>query len=68
MPTLCAKTRKRRYPNALEANLVVARIASKNKKNRRNSDRDEPIRSYQCEFCSGFHLTHQKKGEGRGLG
>jgi ribosomal protein L32 len=61
---------KRRYTSRLaaEAALSVARAQW-----RRNPSRAEkpPIRVYQCERCTGWHLTHvltkgdgMKKGDG----
>lgn len=64
----CNRTGKRKFPNQLEANIYLSRIAgitAHHRKMKRNQD--EPIRAYQCEFCRKWHITGQTKGEGRGV-
>lgn len=64
----CSRADKERFPSRLEANLAIARIASNVKHHRKGPQRDsEPTRSYQCEFCSGWHMTSQSKRLERAL-
>lgn len=65
MATKCDRTGKTKFKTELDANIMLSKIHSKNSR-RRCRGREEPTRSYQCEFCLKWHLTGQKKGEGRG--
>ena len=44
---------KRRYPNEAAAHSDMTRIAAT------SSARRIPLRVYLCEFCGGWHTTHQ---------
>lgn len=59
----CSTTGKDRFPSKLEAELAIADIQRRNKSNRRRKFREEPSRSYRCEFCGTYHLTSQSKNE-----
>jgi hypothetical protein len=50
---MACRTGKRRYPDELEARLALARIAQLDVEHRAEQ------RAYFCEFCCGWHLTHQ---------
>lgn len=55
----CTRGSKDRYPSKLECDLAIADIQRSNNHHRRRKYRDEPVRSYQCEFCGGWHMTSQ---------
>lgn len=57
----CAATGKDRFPNKLEASLAIADIQRSNNYNRKRKFRDEPTRSYRCEFCGDHHMTSRAK-------
>lgn len=65
--TKCYRTGKTRYPDALEANIQINRIRKNITRHRKQRFREEPKRAYECEFCLGWHITSQAKGE-RDLG
>jgi hypothetical protein len=55
----CSTTGKDRFPNKLECDLAIVDIHRSNSHNRHRKYRDEPTRSYRCEFCGGWHMTSQ---------
>lgn len=59
----CLKTGKDRYPDKLECDLAIADIQRSNNHHRRRKYRDEPSRSYECNFCSSWHMTSQPERE-----
>lgn len=60
----CTAADKKSYPSELEANLQMATIAfMQNSKHAKRGFREEPCRSYRCEFCHEWHLTSQPKRE-----
>lgn len=61
----CSRTGKPMFPNELEANLALADIQRSNAHHRRRKYREEPVRSYPCEFCHQWHLTSQDKNQNR---
>jgi hypothetical protein len=46
---VCEKTRKRSYRTKREADADIARFRGRSGR--------QPIRSYQCDACFGFHIT-----------
>jgi hypothetical protein len=59
----CSTTGKDRFPNEMESNLAIASLTLASKHHRRQKYRELPTRSYQCEFCHGWHMTSQAKNE-----
>lgn len=57
----CNRTRKVRYKSELGANLAMARIAMQSSRHRAQRHKEIPSRSYECQFCKGWHLTKQDK-------
>lgn len=55
----CTRNQKPRFPNKLECDLAIAAIHLTNVHHRHRKSREEPTRSYECEFCSGWHMTSQ---------
>lgn len=55
----CKKADKDRFPTELDCNLAIAAIQGKNRRHRHRKYREEPCRSYECEFCGGWHMTSQ---------
>lgn len=53
----CSIANKDSFPNELEANLALADIHRSNAHHRRRKYREEPVRSYPCDSCGGWHLT-----------
>jgi hypothetical protein len=62
---ICSRTGKQRFPTQMEADLAVASIHSTNAHHRHRKYRDEPQRSYRCEFCGDWHFTSQGRSENR---
>lgn len=60
----CLRTGKPMFPNKLEADLAIADTQRSNSHHRRRKFRDEPTRSYECEFCHSWHLTSQAERTG----
>jgi hypothetical protein len=60
----CSRANKPRFPNKLEADLVLASITLTNTRHRKGKYREAPTRSFPCEFCKGWHLTSQVRGRG----
>lgn len=65
--TKCRRTGKTVYRTKLDAELVRAKIVRGYKTHRKNPRAEEPVRSYRCEFCAGWHHTSQAKGRGSGI-
>lgn len=57
----CSVTKKERFSDRLDAELALADIHRMNTHHRRRKYRDEPIRSYFCNCCRGWHLTSMTK-------
>jgi hypothetical protein len=57
----CRQTLKDRFSSELEANMTIADIHRSNSHNRHRRFREEPTRSYSCEFCGDWHITSQPK-------
>lgn len=55
----CPKTGKDKYDTQLDAEIVKSRIQGQVTGHRKMSYREEPSRTYECEFCFGWHLTSQ---------
>ena len=55
----CNRTQKDKFPSRLEADLAIADIQRSNNHNRHRKYREEPQRSYNCEFCGSWHMTSQ---------
>lgn len=54
---ICERTKKKIFPNKLEADLALARIRMKNSRRRQGGDhRPEPRYTYHCEFGDHWHL------------
>ena len=53
----CTTSTKKRFPNRLEAELALADIHRSNSHHRHHRYREEPIRSFECDSCGGWHLT-----------
>lgn len=53
----CPVSRKPRFPSQLECDLAIVNIERTNKVHRRQKFREEPCRSYKCEYCNGWHMT-----------
>lgn len=57
------KCAKAKYDSKLEAQLALADIHRSNTHHHRRKYREEPIRSYQCDKCKGWHLTSMTSEE-----
>lgn len=53
----CSHDNKDRFPNKLECDLAIVDIQRSNNHHRHRKFRDEPVRSYQCGHCGGWHMT-----------
>lgn len=64
----CSRTGKRKFFTELDCQIAISRTHAYSAHHRKmKRDQDVPIRAYQCEFCSAWHMTGQTKGEGRGV-
>lgn len=61
----CPITGKDKYDTQMDAEIVKSRIQGQVTGHRKMSYREEPSRTYQCEFCSGWHLTSQVERDGK---
>lgn len=61
----CPKTGKQRFPTQLDAQLTMATIQSNIKHRRKMKFREEPVRTYRCPHCGGFHLSSQSRNKNR---
>jgi hypothetical protein len=57
----CNRANKEMFPTQLDADLAISAIRGHNARRRKQRFRDEPKRSYQCEFCFHWHMTSQEK-------
>lgn len=56
-------TDKKRYPDKLAADIDLSSIIGRAEKHRKNRNKVLPVRSYECPWCGGHHLTSQAKGQ-----
>lgn len=59
----CTPTQKIRYKDQMEAELALADIHRSNSHHHRRKYREEPVRSYLCGACKGWHLTSMTQEE-----
>jgi hypothetical protein len=68
MAQRCSRTGKQSYFSKLDADLAITRVAQRNTRHRKRAYREEPMRSYRCEFCGCWHLSSQRKRSETGEG
>jgi len=60
---MCRRAGKTKFPTELEAKIALAGVQKNMSVFRKQKSRgSEPTRVYQCEFCSQWHMTSQRKG------
>ncbi len=57
--TMCAGTDKYRHASYVDAQEALGRIRRRGRKGKREA------RVYRCDYCSGYHLTSEKRSRGR---
>lgn len=60
----CYKTGKQSFDTEMEANIHISTIRLNIVTHRKHRFREEPVRSYECEFCGKWHTTSQAKRRG----